>query len=126
MAVTTASLAANAIENDTLVMAKGVRVWKVVVSSAARVRLYATSALRTTDTSPDRPNTIPPTPGTQHGVILDLFLDTSDKFTWYCAPVADGANGDTSQSTNIYAAITNIGTGTVAITVTIHYIPQES
>jgi len=69
---------------------------------------------------------MPPTPGTQHGVILDLFLDTSDKFQWVMSPVADGANWDSPQTNNLYVTVTNIGGTAVPITVSFTYIPQES
>jgi hypothetical protein len=124
VAVTTASLASGAIENDSLTMAKMFTAFKVVVSGPARVRLYATSAARTADAS--RGNTVPPTPGTQHGVLADLYLDTADKYTWMCSPIIPGANNDSPQVATIYAAITNLSTGSAAITVTISYVPQET
>jgi len=122
--VTTASLAAGAYQTGTLTMAKSFFSFKVVVSSAARVRLYSTAAARTADLS--RSNQTPPVPGTQHGVICDLYLDTSDKWTWICSPQFPGSNGDSTQSTTIYYAITNIGTVSTAITATVTYVPTES
>lgn len=124
VAVTTSSLAANASENDALAMAKMFTIMKVTVNYPARVRLYSTSASRTADAS--RSNTVPPTSGTQHGVIADLYLNTSDKYTWVCSPVIPGANADSTQSTSIYAAITNLDTAARVITATIYYVSQES
>jgi hypothetical protein len=124
VAVTTASLAAGAIENDALTMAKMFTVYQVVVSGPARVRLYSTSAARTADAS--RSNQVPPTPGTQHGIIADLYLDTADKYTWTCSPAIPGFNNDGTQATTIYAAITNLSGAPAAITATLYYVPQES
>ena len=125
VSVTTASLAANAIENDTLVMAKQVAIQTITVSAAARVRLYQTSAARTADAS--RPNTTPPTLGTPHQVIGDWYLNgtTAAPLSFPCSPIVFGQNGDGSQTSNIYVAITNIGTGSAAITATITYVGQE-
>lgn len=118
------TLAANTTENDTLTMAKMFTAYKVTVNYPTRIRLYSTAAARTADAS--RPNSIPPTPGSQHGVIADLYLDESGKFTWICSPAIIGANADGSQITSIYAAITNLDSVSRAITVTIYFVAQES
>jgi hypothetical protein len=123
-AVTTGSLAANASENDTLTMAKMFTAYMITVNYPARVRLYSTAAARTADAS--RANSVPPVPGTQHGVIADLYLDTSDKYTWLCSPDIPGSNKDGPQSTAIYAAITNLDVTSRAITATIYFVPMES
>ena len=91
----------------------------------ARVRLYNTTANRTADTSPDRPNSTPPVPGTQHGVLCDLYLDTADKYTWWMSPPALGFNGDSPQVSTIYCAITNLDTSTQTITVTFTFVPEN-
>ena len=105
-------------------MAKMFTAYKVTVNHPTRIRLYSTAAARTADAS--RPNSIPPTPGSQHGVIADLYLDESGKFTWICSPAIIGANADGSQITSIYAAITNLDSVSRAITVTIYFVAQES
>ena len=104
-------------------MAKTFALLNVRVSQAARVRLYINAAARTADAG--RGNQTPPVPGTQSGIFVDLYLDTSDKFTWQMTPVALGYNWDTTQSTTIYYNVTNLGnTGTVQVTLT--YVPMES
>lgn len=120
---TTSSLANGAIANGTVSMAKTFALLHVSVSQASRLRLYSTAAARTADAS--RPNSVPPTPGTQHGVLADLYLDTNDKFSWTMAPIALGFNWDATQSSNIYYAVTNLGsTGTINVSMT--YVPMES
>jgi len=120
---TTTTLANGATANGTVAMAKTCALLHVTVSQAARVRLYINSAARTADAS--RSNQTPPTPGTQHGVCVDLYLDTGDKFTWQMSPIALVYNYDATQSTNIYYAVTNLGsTGTITVNLT--YVPMES
>ncbi len=127
---TTTSLSAGAISNISLQMAKSVAVLAVIVSSAARVRLYQTSAAMTADAS--RPNTVPPTPGSNHQVIGDWYLTgaANAPLTFWCSPIALGQNADgttdATQNATIYAAVTNLGVSSAAITVQILYIPQES
>jgi hypothetical protein len=120
----TGSLASGSIANGTVTMAKTFALLHVQVSAAARVRLYINSAARTADAS--RSNQVPPTPGTQSGIITDLYLDTSDKWTWQMTPIAIGYNWDVTQSTTIYYAVTNIGSSSENITVTLTYVPMES
>src|SRR5208337_2765648 len=123
-------LAPGAIENSTLTMAKSVSILAVEVSSSARLRLYQTSAARTADAN--RTNLTPPTPGTPHQVIGDWYLNgnANAPLIFWCSPPTPGQNADGltdgTQTTNIYAAITNLGTGSTAITATIFYVPTES
>ena len=120
---TTGSLATGGVQTGTIAMAKTFGLLNVRVSQAARVRLYINAAARTADAS--RSNQTPPVPGTQHGVLIDLYLDTGDKFVWQMSPAQIGFNWDTTQSTSIYYSVTNLGgTGTVQVTLT--YIPMES
>ena len=133
---------ANKITTTTIILAKKFALEKVVSITSppcpVRVRLYSTAAAMNADTgtaypatnvlsTSDRPNFIPPTPGTQHGVIADLYLDTSDKYNgWNMSPVAEGCNLDGSPSTSIYIAITNIDTVTRAQNVSLTYVAGES
>lgn len=121
--VTTASLANGAVENGTVAMARTFAVVAASVSVACRVELYSAAFFRTADAS--RPQTQPPTPGTQHGVIMDLYLDTMDKFNWDMSPAAEGANLDTPTSNTIYYAITNISGVGQPVTVCITFTSEE-
>lgn len=118
----TATLAAGAQQQGTLTLCKSFALLKVVVSSVARVRLYSTAAAQTTDAS--RPNTTPPTAGTQHGVITDLYL--SSALSWILSPSAQGSNMESSPSSSISYTIDNLGGSSAAITVTFTVLSLES
>src|SRR5207253_2314997 len=101
-AVTTASLAADAIENDTVSLARTFSLWKMdaVISGGStptpcRVQLYSTSAARTADAA--RPLGYPIALGTSSGLIAEFYWDQVYNVTpWVCAPVILGANADGS------------------------------
>jgi hypothetical protein len=131
--ITTAPLAANAVEAGTVQLSRGFTVKLVAVSAAARVRIYATEASQIADTgtitggvpSANRPRTMPPLLGTQHGVILDLFLNTPDKFKWKMSPAAAGFNLDNPTTSILYYAIDNLSGVTQSIIATLTYIQTE-
>ena len=102
-------------------MAKTGLLLKVVVSVPARVRFYKNAALRDADLT--RPNSVPPTPGTDHGVLADLYLDSS--LTWDLDPVTIITNLDVSRSARIYYNITNIGVSSQTISATMTYVASE-
>lgn len=124
VALATGVLAPAGINTGTVTLGRVFTLIQVIVSSPARVRLYSTAAARTADLS--RSNQVPPTPGTQHGVICDLYLDTTDKLTWNMSPAADGGNLDTPGSTSIYYAITNISTGSTSVSATLTYVQEAA
>lgn len=129
--VTTSSLSYTAGEtkNFTLAMAKMFGAFNVSEASNKkfRLRLYSTSAARTADAS--RPFTVPLALGTQHGCILDLYINQVGAVTpWTMTPNVFGSNGDAvpPSTTNIYAAVTNIDTSTQTIAVTINFVIMET
>ena len=111
-----------------IIMAKSINVLIVLIDQPCRVRLYSTAAARNADLT--RMTTIPPTPGTQHGVIMDLVLSTaavgSFPATWFLAPAAIGNNDDNPASSNIYYTVDNLTASAKAINVTISYLPIET
>jgi hypothetical protein len=112
--LTTGLLATNAIETGTVALGKGFTLISLSVTCKCRVTLYATAAARTADAGtrpPDGGGLIPqPTPGTDHGVIADFYLNNSAKLNWLCSPEVDGSNGDVPTVANIYYSITNLDT----------------
>ncbi len=115
------SLAPAAIGQTTLVMAPTITVLSVACNGPLRLRLYSTMAALTADLN--RPSTVPPTPGTQHGVICDLYLQTSGQYTlWNLSPSAPGANLDSPQTSNCYCSITNLSAITASPTAQITWI----
>jgi hypothetical protein len=117
-----ASVATGATVSSTITMAKSFTLMKVVCTFKTRVRLYSTAAARDADAT--RPYTTPITVGTQHGMICDLQLDTSDKLAWVMSPEVEGSNVDTGTAT-IYYNITNLEASTKSLSVTFTYLPQE-
>lgn len=87
-----------------LSMGKSCLVWKVTESNAKkfRLQLYSTSAARAADAS--RGRTIPLALGSQHGCILDLYIEQSGAVTPFkLSPPVIGSNNDGTQTTTIYA-----------------------
>ena len=119
---TLASVAAAANVTGVVTMAKSLMLQQVVCTFKSRVRLYSTAAARDADVT--RPFAIPIAPGTQHGMICDLYLNTNDKFTWIMSPAAEGSNLDDG-SANLYFSVTNIDTVTRSLTVTFTYTTME-
>ena len=124
LVLTTGSLATGASENDTPAFPKNATLWRVTASQACRIELYATAAAQTADQAGPRPISVPPTPGTQHGVLLDLNLDFLNYTSpWLMSPPALLVNGDSPQNSQLYSTITNLGS-TGAITVTFYYYQE--
>lgn len=95
---------------------------KVTASVPARIELYATAAAQSSDFG--RPAFIsgiinPPTAGTEHEVIADLYLDTV--LDWAMSPMAVGANDDFPQTTVLYVTVTNIGAAPATIAASFTY-----
>jgi hypothetical protein len=125
---TTASLALNATETGVIALNKTFTAVKVTLDRAARLQLYSTAAARTADAS--RPVSVPPIPGTNHGVIADWFLDGSSgaPLAYECSPAVEGANLDSSPVSNIYYRVTMLDSASAPHTVgfTVTYVGAES
>lgn len=120
---TLASVAAAATVTGTLTMAKSFMLQQVVSTFKVRVRLYSTAAARDADVN--RANSQQIAPGTQHGMICDLYLNTADKLTWVMSPAVDGSDMDAGTAT-IYFSVTNLETTTKSLSVTFTYLPLET
>jgi hypothetical protein len=119
------SIASGAISQTVVGMARAFTVLSVACSGPLRLRLYSTVAAQTADLS--RPNSVPPTPGTDHGVICDLYLQTMTQWTnWTLSPAAPGFNGNASISNQIYCSITNLSGSTASPTATISYVGDST
>jgi len=93
---------------------------KIQTSAAAWVRLYTTSAARSSDSA--RAQTTDPTPGS--GVIAEVI--TSGAQTQLMTPGVFGFNDDGTPATTIYAAVTNLSGSSAAITVTLTVLQLEA
>jgi hypothetical protein len=103
-------------------MAKAFIVLSISVNAAARVRLYSTAAAQTLDRS--RPQTQGPGFGTEQGIIGDVVL-TSAPTVWYAENMT-GTNGDSPQSTAAYLTVDNLTASSMAVNVSIVYVPLQS
>lgn len=117
-AVTTSSLAANAVWQGSITLAQGYRLLKIQTSAAARVRLYIGSTYQAADLS--RGTNKAPTG--DHGVVLD-YVTTASLLSSMVLPVAEGdtINGGSS----VPITVTNNSGGTTTITVTLTWIKTE-
>jgi len=119
----TGTLIPGEVENGSVTLAKTFAVGKIVASDFCRIRLYSTAAARTADAL--RASTVQPPLSTQHGVILDLVLDTTDKLTWILSPLAYGGNEEVTPTTGISYAVTNLSTSTESLTITFTFTSEE-
>ncbi|HZQ25259.1 MAG TPA: hypothetical protein VFA89_20900 [Terriglobales bacterium] len=135
--LTTASIAGDSLSLalGTVGLNRSFLLTKVQADRACRIRLYETAAARLADTglsssgtpTVDRSKDIPPVPGTQHGVICDLYLDTSDKYTvWRCSPPIVGNNNESIPNSSIQYAITNLSGSAHSVQVTFSFIGTEA
>jgi hypothetical protein len=130
---TTGSLAPGGKQNQSggaLTLAKTFILLGVTVNHPARVELYQTAAAQAADSS--RPNTTPPTQGSDDGVICDFYLDPTTvpggtyPATWYPNVSIIGANLESSPASTIAYQITNIDVATETITVTFDILVLEA
>jgi hypothetical protein len=119
--VITGTVTAGSTEVGTVSLAKGFMLLLVQTDKKARVELYETAAQQAADAA--RPATVPPTAGTQHGVILDLVLTTAETFK--LSPSVYGANLEDTRTNDITYAITNTNSTDQVITVTFTFVQLE-
>lgn len=117
---TTSSLANGATGNLTIVGYKGYMLYKITTSAAAWVRVYVSTAARSSDSS--RAEGADPTPGS--GVIAEVISTGSE--TLLISPGAIGFSNEATPSTNIQLAVTNKSGSTAAITVTLTVVQLEA
>jgi hypothetical protein len=117
---TTASLANNATGNLTIVGFKGYVLYKIQTSAGAWVRIYTDAASRTADAG--RAQTSDPSPGS--GIIAEII--TSGAQTIVVGPGTIGFNNESSPTTNIELAVTNLSGSTATITVTLTILKIEA
>lgn len=120
VSVTTPSLAAGALWSGTIQMTRGYRLYNLLTSAPARVRLFSTSAAQTADAA----RSIGVTPTGNHGVVMDA-TTTSGLTSYVLSPMVHGADMKTTPDGVIPITVTNLGTATAAITVTLVYVDTE-
>lgn len=120
VAVTTASLANNAVETGTIAVGKSSIAVALTASAACRVRFYSTAAGRTADAA----RLIGTDPLGEHRLMLEVVIPASN-LTWDLSPLAAITNDDSPPTSTIYYAIQNLSGAPAAITVTLSRIVIE-
>ena len=116
---TTSSIGVGSTANLNILVGKSYILHKVGVSTSAWVRIYTDSNSRQSDLS--RLETEEPSSGS--GVIAEVI--TSGISTVLITPGSMGFNNDNPPTSNAYLAVTNKGTSTQPITITLYYLPRE-
>ena len=122
VSTTSGSLNPNQSFVSSVQVAKSFALLGVTTSAPARVQLYGTQAAQTSDAY--RGLDVPPPAGTLQGLICDVALDTAP-FNWTFQDRV-GANCDSPQTPTIYLTLTNIGSASGSISVTLLFVPLES
>jgi len=117
---TTTSISNNTTATIAITGFKSYSLLSVQTSAASWVRLYTTSAARSSDSS--RVQTTDPIPGS--GVIAEVI--TSGNQTVLITPGVFGFNNDDTPATTIYAAVTNLSGSPAAISVTLKLLQLEA
>ena len=119
--VTTTSIANSATSDVVVTGFKGYNLYKISSSHAAWIRLYTTTAARTSDSA--RTQGTDPTPDT--GIITEVITSTADQ-TVVLAPAVAGFNDESPVTANIAMAVTNLSGGANAITVSLTLVQTEA
>lgn len=116
----TASIAAQVVENDNVTIYKAARILKVATNRPTRVRAYGTSAYRTADAA----RLVTQDPTGDHGCLLEV-VTASGLLAVTMSPAADVANMDGPVASTIYFAVQNLDTVTGIVTVTLTVQQEE-
>lgn len=117
---TTASLANSATGNLQIASGyKGYFLYKVSVDRAAWVRIYTSQSARSSDSA----RTQGTDPGFNSGVIAEVI--TTGSQTIVLSPAVAGFSDETSPSTNIELAVTNLSGSTSSVSVTLTIVKLE-
>jgi len=106
-----------------LTMSKTFDLLQLTTSSAARVRFYATASEQAQDVGRDADTALPA--GTSQDIIADVTLDT-DPMLWDFTWIPTGTNGDNPRTGLCYVTVENEDVSSVAITVSVLYLPTEN
>lgn len=118
--ITTPSLAAGAAGAMNFTLSNSYRLYKITTSAPCRFRMYTTAGKRTSDSS--RPITTPPTG--DHGLAFE-FVSSLALLGSDIIPAVDGYDGKDTPDGIIPVLITNQGTGSSTITITLIWIRTE-
>lgn len=115
---TTPSLSPGSSNVSVIPLGIGYRLYKLVMTKPARVRLYASAAYQ----SADAPRSIGVDPVGDHGLMFE-FVGTSTVLSAVLSPFVDGASFE--NSSNIPISISNVDTSSGTIQVTLTFMATE-
>jgi hypothetical protein len=122
VSLTTAILNPNQLFLGSVLSSKSFQLLGATASSPCRIEVYGTQVDQLLDVS--RSLDIAPFPGTQQNLITDLALDSIPyKWAWQNRV---GANTESPQNGVMYLTITNLSGISIAITVSLIYVPLEA
>jgi hypothetical protein len=105
----------------TIPISKSFQLLNVTANGQCRIEIYGTPLVQTQDAG--RGIDVAPLPGTTQNLITDVVLDTVPyQWSWQNRI---GSNADSPQNVAAYITITNIGVVSLALTITLVYIPLE-
>lgn len=122
VSATTVNLVASAAGNITLTGFKSYALLKVETSSQAWVRIYSSSSARSADAVRLIGND--PIPGS--GVIAEIISTLPADNSQIITPATIGFNAEDPISNNIYCSVTNRGSGSTSIVVTLTLLQLEA
>lgn len=110
----------------TVNLGKSFVISRILADKACRIELYQTAAQQAADASRDAGT--PPTPGTEHGVILDLVLapELSFPYNWKLSPSVIGSDLADTPTGDITYAITNTDVSAQDISVSFAVVTLET
>lgn len=121
--ITTASLAANAVETGLIPFARAGTLLKLVASHACRLRIYATAAARTADAA--RAIGTDPSDDLAGLIKLDAVLPTSGGNLSLNLGGVTAYNADDPVAAQLYYAIENRSAAAAVLTATLTFLPEE-
>lgn len=120
VAITSSSLAPAAQQQATIALPAGYRLYKIVTTKPARVRLYTTAAKQAADLS----RGLAGVPSGDHGLVFE-FQSSSSLLSADILPMVDGVDLSTTPSGAVPITIDNLDSSTGATTVTFTYVRTE-
>jgi hypothetical protein len=118
--MSTSVLAQSVTETGSVSLSKGFILYRVATTVPARIRLYLSTPARNADIT--RGTNVEPTGS--HELIVDV-ITTANSLTSSLSPIPYGAVLDEPVTTNVPYTITNLQTGSVAVTASFTFLPLE-
>jgi hypothetical protein len=120
--VTTPVIVPGQVFSGSVMVSPSLQLLMLTATAACRVQIYGSRLAQLQDAS--RPVDTAPPAGISPNIVTDVFLDTLP-FQWGFQN-RTAANTETPQTGTLYVTVTNVGSISSAITVTLSYVPLET